>query len=310
MAAPFAMAANKIPDRLPNGERPWPDPDEAETQKIIAALPDKPEVAPQKPRKLLVFYRTDGFPHSSIPYFNKMLVELGKKTGVFESTLSQSYADLTAENLKNYDAVYFNNTCRMNTPASVKTALQEFVKSGKGFAGNHGAGDNWHDWPEGKEMLGAEFVCHPYGRIQVKLDDPQSPLNAVFGGKSFPYQDEIYAFKEPYSRAKLHVLLSIDYANSPDVPKAEATLKERAASEKASASDKAFVEAARADHDYAIAWIRRWGEGRVFYCSLGHVHSVTWDPAIVRFNLAGIQYALGDLKADDAPSASKKTIHE
>jgi type 1 glutamine amidotransferase len=60
------------------------------------------------------------------------------------------------------------------------------------------------------------------------------------------------------------------------------------------------------NHDYAIAWIRRWGEGRVFYCSLGHVHSVTWDPAIVRFNLAGIQYALGDLKADDAPASAAK----
>jgi uncharacterized protein len=305
LAAPFAMGANKIPDKLPNGERPWPEPEAAETQKILAALPDKPEVAPQKPRKLLVFYRTDGFPHSSIPYFNKMLVELGKKTGAFTATLSQSYDDLSAESLKQYDAVYFNNTCRMKTPENVKAALQEFVKSGKGFAGNHGAGDNWHDWPEGMEMIGCKFVCHPYGRIQVKLDDPQSPLNAVFGGKSFPYQDEIYAFTEPYSRAKLRVLLSIDYANSPDVPKAEAKLKERAAAPGAKQGDKDFAVAARADHDYAIAWIRRWGEGRVFYCSLGHVHSVTWDPAIVRFNLAGIQYALGDLKADDAPSGTK-----
>lgn len=300
-----ALAANKIPDRLPNGERPWADPEEAELQKIMAALPDKPQVAPQKPRRLLVFCRTDGFPHSSIPYWNKMVVELGKKTGAFEATVSQSYADLSADSLKNYDAVFFNNTCRMNTPDNVKTALQAFVKSGKGFAGNHGAGDNWHDWPEGEEMLGAEFVCHPYGRIQVKLDDPQSPLNAVFEGKPFIYQDEIYAFKEPYSRAKLRVLLSIDYANSPDVPKAEAKLKERAVAPDAKQSDKDFVAAARDDHDYGLAWIRRWGEGRVFYCVFGHVHESTWNPAVVRFYLAGIQYALGDLKADDTPSVSR-----
>lgn len=137
------MAANKIPDRLPNGERPWLELEAAETQKILAALPDKPEVAPQKPRKLLVFCRTDGFPHSSIPYFNKMVVELGKKTGAFTATLSQNYNDLSAEKLKQYDAVYFNNTCRMNTSANVKAALQEFVKSGKGFAGNHGAGEKY-----------------------------------------------------------------------------------------------------------------------------------------------------------------------
>ena len=40
-----------------------------------------------------------------------------------------------------------------------------------------------------------------------------------------------------------------------------------------------FVAAARADHDYSIAWIRPWGQGRVFYCSLGHRNEVTWDPA-------------------------------
>ena len=69
---------------------------------------------------------------------------------------------------------------------------------------------------------------------------------------------------------------------------------------------KQFVAAARDDHDYGIAWIRPWGQGRVFYCSLGHRNEVTWDPAIVRFNLAGIQYALGDLKAEDTPVAGAK----
>jgi len=304
LAAQTILAVDKVPNKSPNGERPWPEVPETEMQKIRAALPEKAEVAPQKPRKLLVFYRTDGFPHSVIPEFNKMLELLGEKTGAYEATLSQSYDDLQADRLKQFDAVFFNNTCRMATPEPVKAALQEFVKSGKGFAGNHGAGDNWHDWPEGLEMIGCKFVCHPYGRIQVKVDDPQSPLTKVFEGKPFPFQDEIYAFTEPYSRAKLRVLLSIDYPNSPEVAKAEASLKQRAASPDAKPHDKQFVAAARGDHDYAIAWIRRWGQGRVFYCSLGHRNEVTWDPAIVRFFLAGIQYALGDLKADDTPVAT------
>ena len=303
LAAQVVLAVDKIPDKLPNGERPWPAVPEAEVQKIRAALPDKPEVPPQKPRKLLVFYRTDGFPHSVIPEFNTMLELLGEKTGAYKATLSQSYADLQPDRLQEFDAVYFNNTCRMATPEPVKKALQDYVKSGKGFAGNHGAGDNWHDWPEGLEMVGCKFVCHPYGRIQIKVDDPQSPLTKVFDGKPFPFQDEIYAFTEPYSRANLRVLLSIDYANSPDVPKAEENLKKRATAPDAKPSDKQFVAAAREDHDYGIAWIRPWGQGRVFYCSLGHRNEVTWDPAIVRFNLAGIQYALGDLNADDRPLA-------
>jgi len=289
------LAVDKVPDKLPNGERPWPAVPEVEVQKIQAALPDKPQVAPLKPRKLLVFYRTDRFAHSVIPEFNQLLELLGDKTGAYQATLSQSYDDLTPERLKEFDAVFFNNTCRMMTPEPVKAALQEFVKSGKGFAGNHGAGDNWQDWPEGLEMLGAQFNTHPFGRIQVKVDDPQSPLTAVFGGQGFPYTDEMYVFKEPYSRAKLRVLLSIDYANSPEVQKAEEAMRSRGA-----------TGPIRDDHDYAIAWVRPWGQGRVFFCSFGHRNEVTWDPPIVRFYLAGIQYALGDLKADDTPVVSAK----
>jgi hypothetical protein len=105
------------------------------------------------------------------------------------------------------------------------------------------------------------------------------------------------------SREKLRVLLSIDYPNSPDVAKAEDRLKQRGAVPDAKPNDKAWVAAARDDHDYGIAWIRPWGKGRVFYCSLGHSDATTWDPAIVRFYLAGIQYALGDLKAEDSPVA-------
>ena len=299
---PKAVVVQQIPGNLKNGERPWPELPESEVEKIRAALPDKAQVAPTRPRKLLVFYRTDGFPHASIPHWNKCIELLGQKTGAFTVTLTQSYDDLTPEKLKDFDALFFNNTCRMKTPEPVKAALMDFVKSGKGFVGNHGAGDNWHDWPEGKEMLGCKFVTHPYGRIQIKVDDAQSPLTAAFGGQAFPHQDEIYAFTEPYSREKLRVLLSIDYPNSPDVAKSEERLKLRAAAPEAKDSEKRDLAAVRADKDYALAWIRPWGKGRVFYCALGHRAEVTFDPAMVKFYLAGIQYALGDLQADDKPS--------
>jgi type 1 glutamine amidotransferase len=262
---------------------------------MIAAIPDKPPVAPQKPRTLLVFYRTDRFAHKCIPHWNKMIELLGEKTGAYQATLSQSYDDLAPERLKTFDAVYFNNTCRMMTPEPVKAALMDFVKGGKGFAGNHGAGDNWQDWPEGLEMLGGEFDGHPFWNIQVKVDDPKSPLTAVFEGKPFPFADEIYIFKEPYSREKLRILLSIDYENSPEVQKKEGGSGKGGKKKKM-----------RDDHDYALAWVRPWGQGRLFYCAFGHLNEVTWNPAIIRFNLAGIQYALGDLKADDTPVPAGK----
>ena len=300
--APLPPAVTEKPPASINGERPWAELQQTEIDKITAALPGKAQAAPAKPRKLLVFYRTDGFPHASIPHWNKCIELLGQKTGAFSVTLSQSYGDLMPEKLREYDAVFFNNTCRMKTPEPVKAALLAFIESGKGFAGNHGAGDNWHDWEEGKEMLGAKFVTHPYGRIQIKVDDAKSPLTEAFAGKSFPYSDEIYAFKEPYNREKLRVLLSIDYPNSPEVAKAEQTMIKRAADPNARQFDKDALSAVRADKDYALAWVRAWKKGRLFYCELGHRAEVTFDPAMVKFYLAGIQYALGDLKAEDAPS--------
>jgi putative heme-binding domain-containing protein len=305
--APLPQAITEKQPNPVNGERPWAELPQTELDKINAALPEKAPAAPAKPRKLLVFYRTDNYPHASIPHWNKCIEQLGKKTGAFSVTLSQSYGDLMPEKLREYDAIFFNNTCRMNTPAPVKAALREFIESGKGFAGNHGAGDNWHDWAEGKEILGAEFVTHPYGRIQIKVDDALSPLTEAFAGRAFPYADEIYAFKEPYSREKLRVLLSIDYPNSPEVAKAEQTILKRAAEPNARQFDKDALAAVRADKDYALAWVRAWEKGRLFYCALGHRAEVTFDPAMVKFYLAGIQYALGDLKVDDAPSGPLST---
>jgi putative heme-binding domain-containing protein len=300
--APLPPAFTEKQPNPVNGERPWAELSQTEVDKITLALPEKAQSLPAKPRKLLVFYRTDNYPHASIPHWNKCIQLLGEKTGAFSVTLSQSYGDLMPDKLQQYDAVFFNNTCRMNTPAPVKAALLDFIESGKGFAGNHGAGDNWHDWPEGKELIGAEFVTHPYGRIQIKVDAPTNPLTEAFAGRAFAYQDEIYAFKAPYSREKLRVLLSIDYPNSPEVAKAEQHMLKKAAEPDARPFDKSALDAVRSDKDYALAWIRPWKKGRFFYCALGHRAEVTFDPAMVKFYLAGIQYALGDLKADDTPS--------
>jgi type 1 glutamine amidotransferase len=58
-----------------------------------------------------------------------------------------------------------------------------------------------------------------------------------------------------------------------------------------------------ADKDFPVTWIRAYNQGRVFYSSLGHGSAVFWNAALLQHFLAGIQYALGDLKADSTPSA-------
>jgi type 1 glutamine amidotransferase len=141
-------------------------------------------------------------------------------------------------------------------------------------------------WPEFNRLLGAFFKFHwNDGQvITVKVEEPDHPLNAPFKGLP-PLQvvDETYTFgRDTYSRQNLRVLTSIDYAAM-------------------SAEDKAKEQYPRADGDYALSWIRREGRGRVFYEAHGHSERVYAIKPVMAHLLAGLQYVLGDLDADDQP---------
>jgi hypothetical protein len=141
-------------------------------------------------------------------------------------------------------------------------------------------------WPEFNKLIGGYFKFHwPDPQlIYVKIDDPNSPLTAMFHGKDFEIHDETYTFvQESFSRKNVHVLTSIDY-------------------DKMSAEDKAKEAHPRSDGDYALSYIRREGKGRVFYEGHGHSDRVYAMTPMLEHLRAGIQYALGDLKADDSPS--------
>jgi type 1 glutamine amidotransferase len=141
-------------------------------------------------------------------------------------------------------------------------------------------------WPEFNKLIGGYFKFHwPDPQlIYVKIDDPNSPLTAMFHGKEFEIHDETYTFEqESFSRKNVHVLTSIDY-------------------DKMSAADKAKEANPRTDADYALSYIRREGKGRVFYEGHGHSDRVYAMTPMLEHIRAGIQYSLGDLKADDSPS--------
>jgi len=184
--------------------------------------------------------------------------------------------------LAQFDAVVFNNTTALKFEnPKYREALLDFVQGGKGIVGVHSSTDNFYNWPEGAAMMGALFAGHPWGRCAVRLDDPQHPLLAAFGGKGFWINEEMYKMREPYSREKLRVLLSMDLG-------------------KMTAKD---TEVGRADKDNPIAWIQQVGQGHTFYCSLGHGGHIFREKTLLKFYLDGIQYALGDIKADATPSA-------
>ena len=257
---------------------------DAVVKQIDAAMPEKAPAKPAQKRKLLVFWLCKGYAHGSIPVGNEAFEMMGQKTGAFEVTLSNDMAVFTPDKLKAFDAILFNNTTRLDFPKKAqREALMDFVKGGKGVIGIHAATDNFYNWPEAAAMMGGLFDGHPWtadGTWAVDIDDPKHPINKPFAGNGFKIRDEIYQMRDPYSRDKLRVLLTLNLADP------------------ATASR----QGKRDDGDNAISWIREFGKGRVFYCSLGHNSDVFWNKPVLAHYLAGIQYALGDLKADATPS--------
>ena len=259
-----------------------------EVQKIENAVPKKATVRPAEPRKLLVFWLCEGFFHSSIPLVNKAVVQMGKTTGAYETVVTNDMSIFKPENLRQFDAICFNNTTGLKfnpekTPELCKS-LMDFVRGGKGIIGIHAATDNFNEWPDAQEMMGGKFTGHPWGgggTWAVKIDEPDHPLTAAFKGKGFKINDEIYRTDPPlYSRDKQLILMSLDM------------------SDKTTRNVNGFKPT---DVDTGIAWVKTWGKGRIFYCSLGHNDHLLWNPAVLQHYLDGIQFAFGDYKVDTKP---------
>ena len=270
-------------------------------EKIAEAIPAEAYAKPAKPRKLLVFSRTDGFRHASIVTGKLALLEMGKKTGAFEAVISDGLAMFEKEKISEFDAICFLSTT-MNAFAPLKEELKKmseeekaaakalelrikdnfmaFVKGGGGFVGIHAATDSFYEWSEYGEMINGYFNGHPWMagtqvNIYVEPGQEKHPLAEMFGGERLEFKEEIYQFKAPYDSSKVHMLLRLDPEKSAQVNGLN-----------------------RKDNDFGVSWARNWEKGRVFYSSLGHNHEMYWHPKVLRHYLAGIQWAIGDYKVE------------
>jgi type 1 glutamine amidotransferase len=204
-----------------------------QAERIRAAIPGKAPVAAKKHRRVLIWNTPfmENSPHKGycIPQAEHAMKLLGERTGAFEPVVSDDVAMYLPENLKQFDAIIINNS---NGPwirptekdmqkleahgpdhdtveQLLRRSLLEWVSQGGGIvAYHHAVGGNTH-WPEFQKLLGAAYWGHPWHEeVGVKLDEPDHPLLAPFEGKDFRLTEEIFQFRDPYSREKLRVLLS------------------------------------------------------------------------------------------------------
>lgn len=271
-------------------------PTERQVQQIMAAAPREAPARPAKPRKVLVWGHV--WTHQPNPFAEKAVEILGSVTGAFEVVTSDDPRLLLGDRLPRFDALVMNNiherdpflpdglgkfpkeqkAAAKKFDEAVKQSILEFVRSGKGVVGIHAATAALQNWTEYGEMMGGYYGGHVHQEVAVKLDDPQHAVNACFEGKPFRIRDEVYIFREPYSRRNLRILLSLDVGQMEDPGK-------------------------RPDRDYAVSWVRQYGKGRVFYTTLGHAVETYWNPLFLKHLLAGVQFAIGDLEGESAPSA-------
>jgi type 1 glutamine amidotransferase len=259
-----------------------------DADKIRDALPIWASATPEKPRRILVFWRADAILHKEgVPAANAAIEWMGKKTGAYQADFSRDYEVFNPEILSNYDAIVMNSTAHLAMPEYAKKAYLDYVKNGGGVIGIHAAIDTFRNWPEGAQVIGATFANHPWhptGTWAVKVEEPQHPLLRAFWRENFKIHDELYEMGDPYSRSDRRVLLTVDMSDP---------------------ATAAVDGLHRTDKDFALAWIKHYGKGRVFYCDFGHAVGPFENPAILQFYLDGIQYVLGDLKLSPADTDPK-----
>ena len=214
-----------------------------------------------------------GLPIRALASSGPVVKEIGEKSGAFEATVTDDPGALTAENLRNYDAVLFYTTGELPISEEQKKAFLDFLRNGKGFAGVHSATDTFYKWPEYGELIGGYFDRHPWHQeVRVKVEDRRHPATRHLG-ESFTIHDEIYQFRN-WSRDKVHVLLSLE------VESVDLTNK----------------NVRRTYKDFGLAWTNTYGKGRVFYTALGHRPEVWADERFRTHLLNGLRWVMKDAK--------------
>ena len=240
-------------------------------------------------RRILAIGAVKGWQHDSVSHALATIEKMGQETGLYDTFIrtdtqlitKKKFGGSNMKNLDNFDAVVFYTTGELDLDPEQQAALMSFVKEdGKGFIGVHSAIDTLYRWQAYGDMVGAYFDGHPWNTFQapVIVEDSTFPAMAHFP-KTFTIYDEIYQPSPLFSRQNVRVLARLD----------ETKL------------DLANKGVKRADKDFAVAWVREFGKGRVFYSTFGHPEG-SWDrPDVQKMYYEAIRWAMELSKGDATP---------
>jgi type 1 glutamine amidotransferase len=218
---------------------------------------------------ILVFTRTAGFRHASIPAGVRALRRLGREGGLAVD-VTEDPGWFSDGGLRRYRAVVFLHTTGRVLEPGGRAALERYLGAGGGWVGVHAAADVDPGWPWALGLVGAEFTGHPpIQRGDVLVEDPAHPSTGALPGR-WTRTDEWYNFRAS-PRARVRVLLRVD----------ESTYR-----------------GGTMGGDHPVAWCRRYAGGRSWYTALGHTEASWRERPFLEHLLGGIRWA-ADLAAGD-----------
>jgi uncharacterized protein len=215
--------------------------------------------------RILIFSRTAGYRHDSIPTAVTTLRKLAAQEG-FAADHSEDAGDINPANLARYRIVVFASTTGDILDVAQQQVLQEFMHHGGGFVGVHAAADTEYDWAWYGELVGTYFRSHPPG-LHSTLVQPERGGKPA--GKPWPIRDELYNYRSN-PRGQVRVAATID---------------ERT------------YEGGTMTADHPITWCHAFDGGRSWYTGLGHDPAVYDDANFLAQLRRGLRYAAG--RSDD-----------
>ncbi|WP_410642284.1 ThuA domain-containing protein [Amycolatopsis sp. lyj-346] len=214
--------------------------------------------------QVLVFSKTAGYRHDSIPAGIEAIRELGSVHG-FDVTATEEAPVFTA----GCAAVVFLSTSGAVLDAAQRAAFESYVEGGGGYVGIHAAADTEYDWPWYGQLVGAWFKTHPaIQQARFVTEDATHPATAHLP-PVWTRTDELYDFRAN-PRGRVHVLQSLDESS---------------------------YTGGGMGADHPITWCHPQGRGRAFYTGLGHTSESYADPAFRALILGAIRYAAGSTPA-------------
>ncbi len=215
--------------------------------------------------RILIFSKTAGFRHASIPTAVEALMSL-QSTGGYQAEATEDAGAFTAANLMRFQVVVFALTSGDVLDDAQQAAFESWVAAGGGTVGIHSASDTEYDWAFYGDLIGAYFKEHPAIQMAtVRVEATDHPIMAAVP-TSWVRTDEWYAFVTN-PRPRVTVLATVDEATY-----AGGTM----------------------GSDHPIIWAHMTvGGARSFYTALGHTPESYAEAPFRQHLVNGIRWAAG-----------------